>query len=91
MKIVAALGLFMVFGLNTPLYAESFKGFECTEDVNCVGHASGYLWADSNEIRDDNECQGVSQSFIEGCLAYLEEIENNAEYYSFDFDDNFRN
>lgn len=49
----------------------TFKGFECTED--CSGHEAGYNWAEENGISDESDCQGNSNSFNEGCQAYIDE------------------
>ena len=55
-------------------YRSTFGGYECT--VDCSGHEAGYAWAERNSIDDEDDCGGNSQSFIEGCQAYVEE---NAE------------
>jgi hypothetical protein len=52
---------------------QSFKGYECTED--CSGHEAGYNWAEENGIEDAGDCRGNSQSFIEGCISYVEETQ----------------
>jgi hypothetical protein len=52
----------------TPL---RFHGYRCTRD--CSGHQAGYEWAEDNGITDMDDCEGNSQSFIEGCQAYAEE------------------
>lgn len=49
----------------------TFHGYECTED--CSGHKAGFEWAEENDISDVDDCGGNSQSFIEGCEAYVEE------------------
>ena len=49
----------------------SFHGYDCTED--CSGHEAGYAWAEENSITDPEVCDGHSQSFIEGCMAWAEE------------------
>lgn len=49
----------------------TFEGYECTED--CSGHEAGYSWAEENYISDPAECDGNSNSFIEGCIAFAEE------------------
>lgn len=46
-----------------------FKGDSCTED--CSGHEAGYEWADENGINDESDCDGTSNSFNEGCAAYV--------------------
>lgn len=45
-------------------------GYKCTE--NCEGHEAGYDWAKNNNIQQTYNCEGKSQSFIEGCLTYIE-------------------
>ena len=50
---------------------DSFYGYECTED--CSGHEAGYNWAEENYIDDIYDCDGNSNSFNEGCEAYVEE------------------
>ncbi|GAB2662950.1 hypothetical protein [Arenimonas aestuarii] len=48
-----------------------FHGYPCTQD--CSGHEAGYEWAEEEGIEDEEDCTGWSQSFIEGCQAYVEE------------------
>ena len=48
-----------------------FYGYPCTED--CSGHEAGYYWAEESDIDDIYDCDGYSDSFIEGCWAYVEE------------------
>ena len=43
---------------------------QCT--INCSGHVAGYIWAEQNSIDDEDDCQGQSLSFIEGCRKYAE-------------------
>ncbi|MGX7876992.1 hypothetical protein ACVDG5_033975 [Mesorhizobium sp. ORM6] len=50
---------------------QTFDGYDCTAD--CSGHQAGYDWAERNGISDANVCDGNSQSFDEGCQAYVEE------------------
>ena len=50
---------------------QTFHGYECT--VDCSGHEAGYEWAERNEITDPDDCDGKSQSFIEGCRAWADE------------------
>lgn len=49
----------------------NFNGYPCTDD--CSGHEAGYEWAEDNGIDDPNDCDGNSESFIEGCQSYAEE------------------
>ena len=50
---------------------DSFRGYECSDD--CSGHQAGYNWALENNIDNEDNCSGNSQSFIEGCYSYVEE------------------
>lgn len=50
---------------------DTFGGYECTED--CSGHEAGYNWAEENDISDEYDCDGNSDSFNEGCQSYVEE------------------
>ena len=50
--------------------------WECTDD--CSGHNAGYEWAKEKGITDPSDCDGNSESFIEGCEAYANE---NSEDY----------
>jgi hypothetical protein len=72
--------------MSTQLFAKSFYGYNCTED--CSGHEAGYAWAETNDIHYEGDCIGKSKSFIEGCLAYIEDNENILEFYRFDEDGN---
>lgn len=49
----------------------TFHGYECIQD--CSGHKAGYKWAEENDIGDIDNCSGNSDSFYEGCKAYVEE------------------
>ena len=49
----------------------TFNGYDCSED--CSGHEAGYNWAEENDIYDEYDCDGYSDSFIEGCISYVEE------------------
>ena len=53
---------------DTP-YQDRHGDEECTQD--CSGHEAGYKWAEANSIDDEDDCTGNSQSFIEGCQAYV--------------------
>lgn len=48
-----------------------YNGYECTDD--CSGHEAGYNWAEENDIDDEYDCDGNSNSFNEGCISYVEE------------------
>ncbi len=52
-------------------YNGVYKGNTCTGD--CSGHEAGYNWASDHGIGDTSDCGGNSNSFIEGCISYVEE------------------
>jgi hypothetical protein len=55
----------------------------CTED--CSGHDAGFEWAKENGLTDASECQGSSQSFVEGCEAYAAAIDEQVETTKSDY------
>lgn len=55
----------------------TFGGYTCTDD--CSGHAAGYLWAERRRITRARDCSGRSNSFYEGCLAYVEDPDRGAD------------
>jgi hypothetical protein len=60
--------------------------WDCTND--CSGHDAGYEWASDKNITDPDECDGNSDSFIEGCQAYANEYQmENEEEYEEDYDE----
>lgn len=66
-----------------PAPSLSFHDYPCTED--CSGHEAGYEWAEENGIADTDDCGGNSNSFIEGCQAYVEEnVSNELDYESYE-------
>lgn len=58
--------------------APTFMGYPCIED--CSGHEAGYDWAEEQGITGPNDCDGNSDSFIEGCEAYAEEAALDEPY-----------
>ena len=46
-----------------------FHGWKCG-DGDCSLHQAGYAWAAQHKIVNPQNCQGKSESFIEGCWAY---------------------
>lgn len=59
--------------------SNSSNGYPCTYD--CSGHEAGYEWAEENGIDNPDDCDGNSDSFIEGCQSYAEEqMSNESEY-----------
>jgi hypothetical protein len=66
-----ALLLIGLLGLASPLQAQTFNAYECTQD--CSGHEAGYVWAEENDIDDADDCSTASNSFDEGCQSFVEE------------------
>lgn len=50
-------------------YEAAHGGGACTSD--CSGHEAGYEWAEENGVVDEDDCEGDSESFAEGCMAYI--------------------
>jgi hypothetical protein len=57
---------------------------QCTQD--CSGHDAGFAWARDNGISDSSDCSGDSQSFVEGCQAYVGALDEQASDDSGDED-----
>jgi hypothetical protein len=49
----------------------------CT--VDCSGHNAGFEWAQQQGVTDRSECSGDSKSFVEGCEAYADAVEESAD------------
>ena len=49
---------------------DSLFDHQCT--IDCSGHVAGYVWAEQNGIGDEDDCSGLSLSFVEGCKKYAE-------------------
>jgi hypothetical protein len=62
--------------LEGETYEDVMGSGDCTQD--CSGHNAGWEWAKTHEILDPDECSGNSDSFIDGCKAYGEEVERRA-------------
>lgn len=45
------------------------------------GHDAGEEWAEENGITDISDCSGNSNSFIEGCEDYVNQLEQEQEEY----------
>lgn len=56
---------------DDPSLSKTFHGYSCTDD--CSGHKAGYNWAAKKGLTSEDECGGRSNSFIEGCRAYVRE------------------
>ena len=59
---------------------EGFSNGACA--ANCTGHDAGYEWAEQNAIADPNDCGGDSDSFVEGCMAYAQELGRDRDSYA---------
>jgi hypothetical protein len=82
MKHLVCLTVMVFFLTSSVVPAQSFRGYTCSG--NCSGHEAGYEWAEENDIEDEDDCSGNSQSFIEGCLAYVEEHQSLSQDYEYD-------
>ena len=75
MRAYVVIGTFVGLATFALVYANtqdrSYAGFNCT--VDCSGHEAGYRWAERHGIDDEDYCpDGTSQSFYEGCIAYIQ-------------------
>lgn len=77
MKKITSFAL-LAFIIASAAYASDFHGYLCTKD--CSGHRAGYKWAQHNNIDKPEECRGKSQSFIEGCYAWIEEQQDTHKH-----------
>lgn len=57
--------------------ATHFGGYPCKTD--CSGHRAGYAWAERRGLESEDDCEGKSQSFIEGCYVYVDEQAEEAQ------------
>ncbi len=56
---------------------EDSGNYVCTQD--CSGHEAGFAWAQENDLSDGSDCGGNSQSFVEGCEAFVENRQQLAD------------
>ncbi|WP_141233570.1 hypothetical protein [Lysobacter antibioticus] len=56
---------------------EDNGNYTCTQD--CSGHEAGFAWAQEHDFTDASDCGGNSQSFIEGCEAFANERQEQAD------------
>ena len=54
-------------------YRQVEGSVDCAED--CAGHDAGFAYAQEHDIEDDNGCKSASGSYVEGCEAYGQQIE----------------
>jgi hypothetical protein len=57
---------FPAMGYRPGLYL--FHGYRCGGD--CLLHQKGYQWGEEHKVANPKDCQGTSEEFIEGCLAF---------------------
>jgi hypothetical protein len=70
MSNIIKMSFLFAFVFSSKVHAQTFEGYLCSDD--CAGHRAGYEWAMENYVTDQSECDGYSESFIEGCLAYVD-------------------
>lgn len=58
--------------LSGQTYKDSNETTDCTTD--CSGHEAGWKWAKDHDIEDESDCTGNSDSFVEGCRAYVQHV-----------------
>jgi len=56
---------------------EDSGDYVCTQD--CSGHEARFAWAQERDFTDESVCGGDSQSFIEGCEAFLRDRQEQAD------------
>jgi hypothetical protein len=75
--ILFILPLYSVLSLAN---AQGSQDAGCTPDtVDCAAHTAGYEWASLNNVDSVDDCSGNSDSFIEGCQAYVAENRSNQD------------
>jgi hypothetical protein len=77
---IVALPVFAMFALvyTARTHDRTYAGFNCIVDF--TGHEAGYRWAEQHSIDDEDYCpDGDSESFYEGCIAYVRGIADQAD------------
>jgi hypothetical protein len=69
---VISIVITVIFSLWYFSLGKTFDSYNCITS-DCSGHEAGYNWAEKKGISDSNDCGGNSNSFIEGCKAYVDE------------------
>ncbi len=59
--------------LAASTYEAEGAPYGCAGD--CAGHEAGWAWAAEHDVRDAVDCDGRSESFIEGCIAFAETLQ----------------
>jgi hypothetical protein len=79
---LSAVILFILplYPILSPANAQVPQGADCTVDtVDCAAHEAGYEWANLNNVDSVDDCSGNSNSFIEGCQAYVAENQSDQD------------
>jgi hypothetical protein len=79
-NMIVALPVFGMFALvyTARTHDRTYAGFNCT--VECSGHEAGHRWAEQHSIDDEDYCpDGDSESFYEGCIAYVRGMTDQAD------------
>jgi len=63
--------------LEGSTYSDLGEPYGCKQD--CSGHEAGVAWAQEQLITNPDECGGKSQSFVQGCQAYAEAVQERVE------------
>ncbi|MFE0014129.1 hypothetical protein ACFWXH_04735 [Mesorhizobium sp. NPDC059054] len=71
------LALGTITSAGSAFAQQTFGGYDCTED--CSGHKAGYEWAEQNNVTSTSDCTTNSQSFNEGCDAYVDDPDRGAD------------
>jgi hypothetical protein len=77
---IVALPIFAMVALAyaARTHDRTYVGFNCT--VDCSGQEAGYRWAEQHSIDDEDYCpDGDSESFYEGCIAYVRGVADQAD------------
>lgn len=61
--------------VSTLSFEDAGDTSDCTQD--CSGHSAGFEWAKENAAGDPSMCSGNSDSFVEGCEAFSQAVENH--------------
>jgi hypothetical protein len=76
---LSAVILFILplYPVSSPANAQESPGAGCAGDtVDCAAQEAGYEWADLNSVGGVDDCSGSSDSFIEGCQAFVAEVQS---------------
>ena len=77
--ILTALLLPVLLTMAAPSFASdrSFGGYECP--TSCADQKAGYLWAETQKVKDVASCSSGARGFIEGCRIFVEDPDRGAD------------